>query len=134
MYFWSPPPAPPPPPLPPHAATASVIGAAASAAPNRRLFMSIQLLVRLISGRYLSGFFLAHHVGVHRDEDDAAENHVLPFLRDRHDLQAVVQHGDDQCPDHGSDDGALAAGQRRTADDNGRDRLQFVPHPGGWLR
>src|SRR4051812_9217190 len=126
MYGWSAPPAPPPSPLPPHAATASVIAAAASAAPNRRLFMSLELPVRLMSGAYLSGFLLAHHVGVHRDEDDAAENHVLPLLRDRHDLQAVVQHRDDQCPDHGSDDGSLAAGKRRTADHDGRDRLQFV--------
>src|SRR4051794_3081032 len=42
---------------------------------------------------------LARHVGVHGDEDHDPENHVLPLLGDRHDLEPVVEHRDDQRAD-----------------------------------
>ena len=42
------------------------------------------------------------NVGIDRENDDEAGDHDLPFLRDRHDAQAVGQHAHDE----GADDGA----------------------------
>ena len=70
----------------------------------------------------------AQHVDVDGDEDHAADDDGLPFLRDRHDPQAVGEHGDDERADDRADDRALAALQRRAADDHGGDRLELEAH------
>ena len=46
--------------------------------------------------------FAAQIVGVHRQNNDQAGQHHLPFLSYRHDAQAVDQHTHDE----GADDGA----------------------------
>src|SRR3954447_4742202 len=69
---------------------------------------------------------LAHHVCVDGDEDDDAEDDVLPFLRDRHELEPVVEDGDDEGADDGSDDRSLASGEGGSADDDGGDGLELV--------
>src|SRR5665811_1422156 len=54
----------------------------------------------------------AELIDVDGDQDDEAEDHVLPLLADRNDLQPVVDHRDDQGAYHGADDRALAARER----------------------
>src|SRR4051812_22336600 len=112
MYGLSPPPPPPlladPPPLSssePHAPTAKASAATATASPANRF---VPMTASSFRDTFRSDRALARHVGVDGDEDHQAEDHVLPLLRDRHDLQPVVEDGDDQCPDDGADDRALA--------------------------
>src|SRR4051812_14523022 len=139
MYGCSPPPPLPPPAdlLPeslsdPQAATASASPAAPTAS---HLLETMTPPLKLTEGAVAPSRLphlsraLARHVGVDRDEDHRAEDHVLPLLRNRHDLQPVVEDRDDQGADDRADDRALAAGQRRAADDHGGDRLQLVAEP-----
>src|SRR3954453_11074665 len=136
MYGSSPPPPPPADALPPlvagssspHAATPSASPAATTANHFLPTMCSLPFSLRLHSGAAL-----ARHVGVDGDEDHDPEDHVLPLLRDRHDLQSVVEDRDDQRADDRADDRAFAAGERRAADDHGRDRLQLVPDAGARL-
>src|SRR3954471_5647400 len=126
MYGVSPPP--PPPALPddapvlssePHAATDRASAAATAAAPANRFTDTIPMPPSSCRA-------LARHIGVDRDENHETEDHVLPFLWNGHDLQPVVENGDDQGADDRADDRALAAGQRRAADDHRGDRLKLV--------
>src|SRR5664280_65789 len=65
-------------------------------------------------------------VRVDRSKNDDAQNHVLPLLRHRNYLQTVSQDGHDEGTDHGSEYCALAAEERRAADDYRSNRLQFI--------
>ena len=72
----------------------------------------------------------ADDVDVDGDEDhDDAGHDGLPLLRDRHDPQAVGERADDERADDRAEDRALAAAQRRAADDDRGDRLELVAQP-----
>src|SRR5690606_27446588 len=134
-YGWSPPC--PSSDEPPHAAAVRAKAAAAMAAPIRWIrIVDRAPLVELGGGEiyWSGGGALARPVRVDGEQDHAAEDDVLPFLRDRHDLQPVVQHRDDQGADDRTDDRPLAAREGGPPDHDGGDRLQLVAHPGGRLR
>ncbi len=66
--------------------------------------------------------------GVDRDgeHDHQAADDVLEERVDLHDAHHVVHHREDRDAAEGADDVALAAGQQRAAEDDGRDRHQVV--------
>ena len=71
----------------------------------------------------------ADDVQVHGEDDDDAGNDGLPFLRHRHDAQAVGERADDERADDRAEDRALAAAERRAADDDRGDGVELVALP-----
>ena len=64
------------------------------------------------------------------DENDIALDHQLPEGGDVEQEQAVVEHADDQAAQHGADDRAAPTCQRRAADDDRGDGIEFVAQAG----
>ncbi len=54
--------------------------------------------------------------------------------RDAHADQAIGEDEDDNAAEHGAPDGALAAGKRDPAQDDGGQRLEFPADAGGRIR
>src|SRR5215212_8868795 len=72
---------------------------------------------------------LVYLVGEHREEYDRAERDSLNVRVNAREVQAVVQHADEDRAPKGRDDAAAPAAQRRAADDDRRDNVQLVLVP-----
>src|SRR5580704_3995266 len=71
----------------------------------------------------------SQHVGIDGQDDDDTGDGELPFLRDRHDAQAVGEHAHDEGTDDGAEYRAAASGQRGAADHDRRDRIELIALP-----
>ena len=61
-----------------------------------------------------------------RDGDHDADDHLLNERRDLQKVEAVAQKTNDQDSDRGAADASEAAGKARPADDDRRDRVEFI--------
>src|SRR5690606_39174782 len=68
----------------------------------------------------------AYDADIDGDDYDRARDDPLPRLRNRQNTKAVHQHAHHKRADDGSEDRAFPAGQRRAADDDRRNRVQFI--------
>src|ERR1035437_10100105 len=100
-------------------------------------------------GRSGSAAALAQAIDESCGDDDAAGDDLLDIggqpcgggkygrnipLQEYRDVDLGTAAGNDiknQCPDEGAEDGTFAAGERRAANDNGRDDFQFEGVGGG---
>src|SRR5919107_427102 len=134
-YFVPPPPEdadPPPPPLspPPHAATANAASASTAAASRRsRVRRDVDMCVPPpVDAMYLALVLRppAQLIEVDRADENGADGDLLPERLDADDHEAVGQHGGDEHPEHGPEDGADPAEQAGAPDHHGGDRVEVV--------
>jgi len=71
-------------------------------------------------------------ISVERDGQNGDEpfDHLLPEGGDIEQSQSVVQHTDEEAPEHGSRYGAATARQRCAANDDRGDRIELVAETG----
>src|SRR4026209_562997 len=69
---------------------------------------------------------LFEHVEQDCAEDDQAQDYFLAVAFDAGEVHAVLDDGDDERPDEGAEDFALAAGEAGAADDDGGDDVELI--------
>ena len=83
--------------------------------PNRFFAMVASPLFRLASWSIATAARITNPLTTSCQSGETSEQH-----------QAIVEHADDQAAEHGAQDRAAPAGERRAADHDGGDRIEFV--------